>query len=237
MALSLVASYDIVHTKAGLDALTTSSVVALDGDLIEIYVGYGILATIETVVWGSLGIGSGIQQATLSQDALSSLDGYVAQNVAAGTHDVVVSFDILATAAVHVRVWRGLDDVPLDEAVIDSVGSGTTPSAGPSGTLAQANELQSAAVLTRGPVADDAGTWGNSLTADKRDGTTGGVASTNLTLSTAYREVSATDAVTASKSGITSRAWAAVEATFTITPAASVAVPASRTSVSVGVGL
>ena len=70
------------------------------------------------------------------------------------------------------------------------------------------------AIGTEGPDGDTIGTWDSSFTAGPRLGTTGGTADTNITADLGYRIVSTTGAYTASKSGITSRDWAAMIATF-----------------------
>ena len=61
---------------------------------------------------------------------------------------------------------------------------------------------------------DAAGTWENSFTAGPRAGTTGDSDTDNRTVSMGWRIVSSTGAYTASKTGITSRYWAAAIATF-----------------------
>ena len=127
---------------------------------------------------------------------------------------------VTAKAAV-VSVFRGLAAAgALDQSLgnptlaAQATPSGTAPTVGPTGMTSQADELLVGVIGTEGPVEDAAGTWGESFTAGPRAGTTGGDAATNWTVSLGYRIVSATGAYTASKSGITSRRWAATIGTF-----------------------
>jgi hypothetical protein len=98
----------------------------------------------------------------------------------------------------------------------------TTPSVGPTGTTTQADELLIAAIGTNGPQEDAAGIWQNDFIAVDRIGTAGGDdPESNWTISMGYRIVSATGQFNAGKTGITSRRWASVLATFKAGPAAS----------------
>ena len=100
------------------------------------------------------------------------------------------------------------------DAVADDSGTSTTPNSTAAGPTTVAKEVVIGAVGTRGPLSDDAGTWGVSLLAHQRIGTEALPAAANATVATAYRIVYATGSFTASKSGITSRAWAAITATY-----------------------
>ena len=100
------------------------------------------------------------------------------------------------------------------DAVADDSGTSTTPNSTAAGATTVAKEVVVGAVGTRGPLSDDAGTWGASLLAHQRAGTEEGVAASNSTIATAYRVVYKTGSFTASKSGITSRAWCAICATY-----------------------
>jgi len=132
---------------------------------------------------------------------------------ASSTITINAGVSVTARAAVA-SVFRGLADAdPLDR-TSTGTGSNDAPSAGPTSTTTEANELLIGAIGTEGPSGDPAGTWANSFTAGPRTGTTGGTEDTNITISLGYRIVSATGAYTAAKSGITSRDWAAVIATF-----------------------
>ena len=130
---------------------------------------------------------------------------------------ITASASVTARAGV-VSVFRGLaDEDPLDQ-TSTGTGNSLTPSAGPTSTTTEPDELLIGAVGTEGPSGDAAGMWGNSFTAGPRLGTTGGADDTNITISLGYRIVSATGAYTAAKSGIASRDWAALIATFKAEP-------------------
>lgn len=239
MSLSLVTSYAPVKGKSTSPDLATASVTASIGDYIIVLIGWNSASggiNISEATWGSmtmtaddLHLDPGFNDGT---NAVTSMFGAATE---AGTQTLTVSFDGNVTGVAQVVVWSGINAGAFDVAGFDS-GSGTTPSTIATDPIAQASELQVAAVITAGPVEDTAGTWGNSLTGDKRDGTTGGVAGTNRTLSTAYRELSAIAAVTASKSGITSRTWMAYTATFKIAAAAGTLIQPARMSVGMGIG-
>ena len=98
------------------------------------------------------------------------------------TITIAASAAVTARAAV-VSVFRGLaDESPLDK-TSTGTGNSAAPSAGPTSTTAEADELLIGAIGTEGPDGDTAGTWGNSFTAGPRLGTTGGTADTNITIS------------------------------------------------------
>ncbi len=121
----------------------------------------------------------------------------VADTGSAGTVDLVLS-------AVQVS---GLINNGPDQANAGT-GSSTTPSAGAITTTADCGYIQ-AAVLTNGPNTDAVGTWGGGFTAGGQD-----EATTRCILSEGYQIITS-GTYTASKSGITSRAWIAVECSFT----------------------
>ncbi len=120
---------------------------------------------------------------------------------------------VVAHAAVA-ALFAGLADVdPLDQTA-SSTGTGNSPSSNATSTTSQANELLIGLVGTEGPGGDSAGTWSDSFETGPRFGTTDGTEDTNVTISMGHRIVSATGAYTAAKSGITSRDWTALIATF-----------------------
>lgn len=209
-AWSLVATYTPVPGKAVGTTLTVPNVVCAAGDSIVAYVGIASGPGLLDITWGSLALGSGVDQPVDEFGSSSEVSIATAHNVSAGTHDVVASFDVNVNGVLIVQVHRGLA-ADANDVTMSGTGTSTTPSTAPSDPLTQASSVQIAAICTVGPVEDTAGTWGNSLTADARGGTTGGTAAGNRTLSIAHREVSATTALTASKSGITSRAWLATD--------------------------
>ncbi|MGC1375846.1 MAG: metallophosphoesterase [Anaerolineales bacterium] len=119
-----------------------------------------------------------------------------------------------AARAAVVSVFSGLADTSVLDKTTTGTGSSAAPATSATSATAQANELLVGAVGTEGPSGDTAGTWSNSFTAGPRLGTTGGTADTNITVSLAWRIVSATGAYTAAKSSITSRDWAALLVTL-----------------------
>lgn len=133
-------------------------------------------------------------------------------------------------------IVRGLHATSPFDASSTGTGTSTSPSSGASATLAQSDEIVIGGVGTEGPYEDTAGTWttgtGNVSGNEKRYGTTGGGAASNITCSVAAEIVSATTAQTAAKTGITSRDWAAAVATFKGAAAAT-----ARRRALLGVGL
>lgn len=115
---------------------------------------------------------------------------------------------------------RGLATSAFDKSSTGT-GSSTTPSSGATAALSQTDEIAIGAIGTEGPDGDTAGSWSNSFNAGQRVGTTGGSASSNVTISEGYLIVSATTALTAAKTGITSRSWAGAIATYNGAAAAS----------------
>lgn len=126
--------------------------------------------------------------------------------VLSNTH---VSGSVAAIAFKIIQLASSASDVTADDS-----GSSTTPNSTGAGATTVAKEVVVGVVGTRGPSTDDAGTWGASLLAHQRAGTEGGVATSNVTVATAYRIVYQTGTYTASKSGITSRDWCAICTTF-----------------------
>jgi len=162
-----------------------------------------------------------VEVATLTQDAALA-DGvanqvaiYSAHNVSANGAKVVITFAMAITAgAATVSEVGGLgSSSPLDQTHTGS-GNSATPDSGSTATTTQASELLIGAVAQRGPVTDSAGTWSNSFSDGQRDGTSGGLAASNATISEGYRIVEATGAYNAAKTGCTPRRWAAAIATY-----------------------
>lgn len=154
--------------------------------------------------------------AALSGGLASQLRLWGRYDPVGGTSEVGFNIDTANTAgSVGALVIRGLISTPGDKSEDDvSLVGSDAPSSGATATLAQALEIAIGAVATEGPSGDTAGTWSNSFTAGPRSGTTGGLAATNRTISLGYKIVSATDALTAAKTGITSRPWVAAIQTF-----------------------
>ena len=144
---------------------------------------------------------------------------YNVNAMATGSSLTITASPAVTARAAVAALFRGLDDNnPLDQTA-SATGSSTAPSSGATATTAQADELLIGVVGTEGPDGDAPGAWDGSFTTGPRLGTAGGTADTNITVSLGYRIVLSTGAYTASKTGITSRDWGAMIATFGTTPA------------------
>lgn len=143
--------------------------------------------------------------------------GLTAQE-AADITQVRVTAIVSLVGAMTVYSSSGLDPSAAFDKSSSSTGTGTTPSSGQTPTLSQADELLIGCIGTEGPNGDAPGTWdaGANQTTDnnQRLGTTGGAAASNITCASATKIVSATTGGIASKTGITSRNWAAAIATY-----------------------
>ena len=146
---------------------------------------------------------------------------YNVQALPAGsTITLTLSTSITAKAAVA-GAFRGLaEESPLDLSLGNPVNgeeqsaSGTTPTVGPTGGSAQANELIIGVIGTEGPVEDAAGSWDYSFLSGPRAGTTGDDDETNMTVCLGYRIAFEISDFTAQKSGITDRYWGSTIASF-----------------------
>ncbi len=201
-------------------AIVTTAAVAAGDDIIIVYATDPNANVPPITVTDSAGntyheIGPAINTGQLRTYMFSAYDANALP--ADSSITITASASVTARAAVA-SAFSGLaDEDPLDRTGIGT-GSSDTPSSGATATTTEANELLVGAVGTEGPDGDAAGTWGNSFTAGPRLGTTGGTADTNITASMSWRIVSDADAYTAQKSGITSRDWAALIATFKAEP-------------------
>ena len=167
-------------------------------------------------------VGTSITGITWNGVALTSTTGngngkiYALTNATAGTGNIVVSTSAASTGiAISATAVSGLlISSSLDKTHAAGPTTSTSPSSGATATTTQASEFLYGCVDTNSDVVDTAGTWSNSFTAGQRNGTTGGVATTNETVSDGYQIVDATGTYTAAKTGITSAAWDAAIATY-----------------------
>ncbi len=129
---------------------------------------------------------------------------------------ITISMSVAVTShAAVAALFDGLaDGNPLDQLASNNQANTSTPSSGPSATTTQADELLIGIVGTEGPIGDNAGIWDNAFLDGPRAGTSGGTDDTNITIALGYQIVSASNSYTASKTGITSRDWAAILGTF-----------------------
>jgi uncharacterized repeat protein (TIGR02543 family) len=145
---------------------------------------------------------------------------YNVNPLTAGSNITITHTAVEGGTAAVASVFSGLASVdPLDQSLGNPVAgaqqtaSGTTPTVGPTGTTAQADELLIGSIGTEGPPTDAAGTWDYGFTAGQRVGSSG-APNADWTVSMGWRIVSAVGQYTAQKTGITNTYWAAAIATF-----------------------
>lgn len=222
---------------ATIDAMLTGGISS--GDILIPFVGDNVGASLIDLTWGPFGINDWVSPGDPLSFNASSLVAYVGL-ASAGSSDLVATWDGSVTAAMGLIAIRG-GSANVDQYATPTSGTGTAPSCGPTGTLSQASEVLVAGILTEGPVEDTGGTWGDALTAtpetSNKFGTTGGVAGSNRTIRVAAHELSATTAVTASLSGMTSRNWGMLAFTITIPAVGSVSGPSGLGSFGIRIGL
>lgn len=191
--------------------LTVASVAIVTGASVLVSITYqNILGVVSGITWNGVALTLVVQRTATNE----TTEIWALHNATGATGDVVATFDTVGlTCAMAVEQVTGLMTTPGDKTA-SATGSSASPSSGNTATTTQAVEFLYGAIGTLGPSGDAAGTWSNSFTASQRDGTTGGVATTNITIATGSRNVSATGAYAAAKTGITSREWTAAIATF-----------------------
>jgi hypothetical protein len=143
---------------------------------------------------------------------------YDVRSMPSGSAITITDSTAVTAKAAVAALFNGLADISTLDKTASSTGSSTSPSSGATSTTTQADELLIGLVGTEGPQGDTSGTWGDSFTLGPRAGTSGGTDDTNITISMGYRIVASTGAYTAGKTGITSRDWTALIATFKSDP-------------------
>jgi hypothetical protein len=118
-----------------------------------------------------------------------------------------------ASAMMLVFDVDGLPASALDRSA-SATGTSATPSSGATATPTQDVELIVGLIATAGAPTDTPGEWTNGFARLARDGIAGEQSLDAVTLDLAYQLISAAAAQTAAKSGMASRAWAALCATF-----------------------
>jgi hypothetical protein len=197
----------------GSATLTISSVTVASGSTLVAIVGLDVTGadSPDSLKWGTFSLTLHKVQGTGAH--------YYLENCAGGTHDLVADYTsnapgvIVMTAKELVGALASSHDVSAGAS-----GTSTAPSSGSSGTLSQASEICIASVLTHGPLGDTAGSWSNSFVGGQRQGSTGGTAGSNVTISDASLIVAATTAQTGAKTGITSRSYSAIITTYKANP-------------------
>ncbi len=213
-----------IKNSATADLVVTTTAAVAAGD--DIVIAYATDPSQDLNITVTDSAGNKYQQAGMGV-SMGNLRTYVfaAYNVAAlpaggsiTINQVVYSTTAVAARAATVSVFRGLAPVGALEQTSNADGSSASPSSGAATTVA-ADQLLIGAVGTDGPNEDAAGTWASGWSAGPRAGTTGGTATDNVTVSMAWQIVSSAGSYSAAKTGITSRNWAAVIATFKTTDA------------------
>lgn len=132
----------------------------------------------------------------------------------AGGSSIAILHPAVGAKAARVISITGLAMSPLDR-MSTGTGTGTGASSGTTGSTMQAQEVLFGAIGVEGPVGDGF-TPGTGYTAIGRIGTTGGGATTNITISPEYQFVNATGAFQADGTLSPSRRWAAAITTYKV---------------------
>ncbi len=213
-----------IKNSSTADLVVTTTAAVAAGD--DIVIAYATDPSQDLNITVTDSAGNKYQQAGMGI-SMGNLRTYVfaAYNVSALSsgssitiNQVVYSTTAVAARAATVSVFRGLAPAGALEQTSNDDGSGVSPSSGTATTVA-ADQLLIGAIGTDGPSEDAAGTWASGWTAGPRAGTTGGTATDNVTVSMGWQIVSSAGSYSAAKTGITSRNWAAVIATFKTTDA------------------
>jgi hypothetical protein len=197
---------------------TTASVTGTSGNSLILSLCHDF-TTVSSVVWNN-GSQAFTKDNEIANSTLISTSIWSLHNITGGSGTITITFGAsIASKAVSVSEVSGLaPSGAKDQAPTGATGSSATPSTGTTATTSTANEYIHAAIGTEGPDADTAGSWttgaGNTDLNDQRKGTTGGAASSNVTISEAYEIQTATGTWSGAKTGITSRAWAGVMVTY-----------------------
>lgn len=136
-----------------------------------------------------------------------------------GIHQVPETADIVATWSVAVAA-KVMEAVHLSNAKVVDVESANAdsatgaPNTGTAVTTKKENTISTAFFGSAGPSGDTAGTAGDGHALGQRDGTTGGAATSNVTLQETYESLTDKGDCRASMTGATSREWASSIVTF-----------------------
>jgi hypothetical protein len=199
------------QNKTSSTTFTLSVTIALAGSSVLISLGYdatGALVSSATCGATTLSqIGPTQGSANLNQEQWAGL------GVAAGTQ--TITFNFQSAAIQKCMTVIEVTNLGAQDRQTNAGGVSTNPNSGNTATTQQVSEFLWGTVVTNGPYpADVGGTWQNSFTEGQRDGTTGGIATTNVAVSEGYRLVSVTGAYKAEKIGITNRDWGALISTW-----------------------
>jgi hypothetical protein len=136
-------------------------------------------------------------------------------NALASGSTITCTHPSLAARVISVSEFSGLSASSAKDQATGATGSGTSPSSGNTATTTQAVELLFGAIGVEGPSGDTFTPGANySAPAGSRVSTSGGNATTNITVNPEYRIVNTTAAYAATGSMGSSRQWAAAIATY-----------------------
>jgi hypothetical protein len=200
-------------SEAGGSSLTIPGVTAGAGSTIAVSVVLNRWqpSFFPTITWGALTATPAGASVVSGSGHNAVVAAWVFENVAGGTHDVVLTFATLAppVQVACVSEVRGLTADPFDGSSVPSSNSDVAGDPSVTATVSHPIDLFWVELITMGPEGDAAGTWASDaagLKTGQRKGTTGLVpADSNRTLSEAW-QVSTTNR-SISKSGLTERAW------------------------------
>lgn len=191
--------------------LTMSGVTVPQGANLHVMIAFAsVVATITSVDWN----GNALSQSDAQSNGLMggdhwSWDGTIG-DLPGGTGTLTVTFSIAVTKKALTAFYILGGTAAFGGVIKDATGTSTSPTTGAGATTG--DNMVMGFIFTNGPVEDAAGTWSNSYNAGQRDGTTGGAATDNVTVSDAWRTVTGSSSVAAAKTGITSRNWIAMKA-------------------------
>ena len=218
MAISLV-NYAIATSKTSSTTLTITVPTGgfPDGSTLIVHLAFLFTGTISTSITDSVGNSYVIDK--VENFTGGRVESWRASNIQGLPQNstIIITFSLAVTTKVaDVSCWTGLETTnPLDQTASNS-GTGTSVDSGLTPTTTQADELVIGPAAVNGPNSDTF----TALTANWiiRPGTSGGNASTNVTVNSLYKIVSATGQYNIAGSNSTSRNWAAIVVTYKAAP-------------------
>lgn len=202
------------QSKANGSSLTLSSVAIAAGASIVVFVAHDPIS-ITSVTWNSIGLTKDVE-ATNGSNVQGSI--WSLHNASSATGNVVVTFSGNIDAKVLTAIQLSGIKNPLSLDVFTSAtGTGTAPSSGATGTLANSAEFAVGAIGFE-TTSVSIGTWQNSFTDGQNIATSGGTDDTNIRGNDGYFHAgdltNSTAGLTASKTGAASLDWAALIAVY-----------------------
>lgn len=210
---------------AEVGTYTTSSEGVLVSDSFDLAAGSAVVAALTTrdeVIPYLYFAGHRMTRAAFkaSGSATTELWYYVNRTAATITGHVSRLVRDDDSTSLAVLTVAGLADIATHDASAEAAGTSGTANSGSTDTLAQADEVCIGVVGTDTADTRPAGVWGQSWTALQRDGTAAG---DDTTVSTAYKVVASTTAVSVTKTALAAdEDWAALCVTFRIAQAATI---------------